>query len=137
MVEQLWETLDLIGQLNKPMRLLQATFSAAGMQAWFLIFLLVLEQEGYGPELEIIENAVEVNLPIIKRGLAIREALERELPLVAHDVLDPVEIRRISQGTQTERDAYVEYQRAVYRQHKEDFDAFWQRHPELKGEEES
>jgi hypothetical protein len=39
------------------------------------------------------------------------------------------------EGTQQERDAYFAHLQDVYQQNKEALDAFWQRHPALKGDD--
>src|SRR5258708_3106156 len=135
LLRQLFEALDLMGYLKGPLRLYQKAFAAPVMQALAFAYLLVLEQGGYGRNIEEISSSVRINLPIMKRTLAFREALLLELPSVAKEVPPlPVLGRLLTEGTQQQRDAYFEHLQEVYWQNKEAFDAFWQRHPDLKPE---
>lgn len=135
LLSQLFETLDLMGYLKGLLRLYQKAFAAPAMQALAFAFPLVLEQGGYGHNIEEISSAVRINLPIMKRTLALREILMKELPSVAKEVPSlPVLGRLLTDGTQQQRDAYFEHLQEVYWQNKEAFDAFWQRHPDLKPE---
>lgn len=134
-VEQAFEALDLIGQLNPFHRLFLRFFKRPGMQALLLVLLLVLEQAQYGPSIELIREALRINLPLLRRYQQLRQTMQRELPEVAQVMLPLFQLSPIfTEGNQEEQNVHAEQIRAVYRQHKDALDAFWQRHPDLSGE---
>src|SRR5262249_15141331 len=65
-LRQLFEAVDLMGYLKGPLHLYRRVFDAPAMQALAFAYLLVLEQGGYGHNLEEISSAVRINLPIMK-----------------------------------------------------------------------
>lgn len=132
---QLFEALDIMGHLSPLLHLMRKFFTRPTMQALIFISLLVLEQNGFSHHIEELNSTVRINLPILKRTLAFREALLLELPTVAKEVPPlPVLGRLLTEGTQQQRDAYLEHMQELYWQNKDAFDAFWQRHPDLKPE---
>ncbi len=132
MIGQLFETLDLMGYLKGPLSLFRKVFASPYMQAMEFVGLLVLEQRGYSQNVEIIQEALRTNLPVIKRGRAFHQALQQELPQVFKELLSFQHTGLLfAEGTQQEQDAYFEHLREVYRKHQEALDAFRNRHPEL------
>ena len=53
------------------------------MQALLFVLLLVLEQGGYGPNIEMIQEALRTNLSLIRGYQQLRQTLQQELPEVA------------------------------------------------------
>lgn len=134
--DQMLECLELMGYLGKIHRLARTWMKRSAMQAVVFCALLVLEQNGYGPNLEEIRTTVRVNWPIFKRMQAFREALQQELPTIAREVPPlPALGKKLVEGTQQERDAYLAHLHNVYQQNKEVLDAFLRHHPELNEEE--
>ncbi len=134
-IGQLFEALDLMGYLNHLHRLCMRLFKRPGIQASLFVLLLVLEQGGYGPNIEMIHEALRTNLPLMRRYQQLRQTLQEELPKVAKVLLPLFQVSTLFPGgSQKEREAHIELVRDVYRKHKEDLDAFWQRHPELSDE---
>jgi hypothetical protein len=135
-VEQMFEALDLIGQLTPLHSFLFLHFSKRQMmQALLLVLLLVLEQAQYGPSIDLIREALRTNLLLLRRYQQLRQTMQQELPEVAQVMLPLFQLSPIfTEGSQEEQNAHNEQIRAVYRQHKDALDAFWQRHPDLSGE---
>ncbi len=86
-----------------------------------------MEQNGYGSNLEEISATVRINWPVFKRMQELR-AIAKEIPPL------PILGKMLVEGTPQEREAYFAHLQDVYQQNKEVLDAFWQRHPALKGE---
>jgi hypothetical protein len=134
-IEQLFEALDAMGYLNTLHRFYMRLFRRPGMQALLLVLLLVLERGGYGPNIEMIHEALRTNLPLLRRYQQVRQTLQQELPDVASALLPLFQVSTMfTEGSQREQEAHIEHVREVYRQHKEALDTFWQRHPELSDE---
>ncbi len=130
-IEQLFETLDLMGYMRGPLRLYRKIFLVPAMQALLFTSLLVLEQSNYGSNIEMIRATIRAHVPLMKRFQDMRDALQEELPLVAKELLPLSRLSTLfTQGSQQDQDTYIEHIQEVYRQHKDDLDAFWQRHPQ-------
>jgi hypothetical protein len=64
-----------------------------------------------------------------------RAILQQELPAIAKEIPAlPILGKMLVEGTQQGRDAYFGHLQEVYQQNQEALDAFWQRHPALKGD---
>lgn len=133
--DRMLECLEIMGYLGKLHRLARTCMKRPAMQALLFGALLAMEQNGYGPNLEEISTTVRVNWPVFKRMQEFRATLQQELPAIAREIPPlPTLGKMLVEGTQQERDAYFAHLQDVYQQNKEVLDAFWQRHPALKGE---
>lgn len=133
--DQMLECLEIMGYLGKLHRQVRTFIKHSAMQALLFCTLLVMEQNGYGPNLEEISATVRITWPVIKRMQEVRATLQRELPAIAKEIPPlPTLGKMFVEGTQQERDAYFAHIQHIYQQNKEVLDAFWQRHPALKGE---
>jgi len=133
--DQMLECLEIMGYLGKLHCLARKWMKRPTMQALLFCALLAMEQNGYGPNLEEISTAVRVNWPVFKRMQEFRATLQQELPAIAKEIVPlPTLGKLLVEGTPQERDAYFAHLQDVYQQNKEALDAFWQRHPALKGE---
>ncbi len=91
------------------------------------MFFLHLEAKGYSDNVQQVYEAVRVNWPLLKRGQAIRNALDQELPHISKELLY---LSRIPEMTMEEIEMHKARLRVVYEENKDDLDAFWQRHPD-------
>ena len=133
--DRMLECFEVMGYLGKIHRLVRTFLKHPAMQALLFCALLAMEQNGYGPNLEEISLTVRVNWPNFKRVQEFRATLQQELPAIAKEIPPlPTLGKVLVEGTQQERDAYFAHLQDVYQQNKEALDAFWQRHPALKGE---
>jgi hypothetical protein len=133
--DRMLECLEIMGYLGKLHRLARTWMKRPAMQALLFCALLAMEQNGYGPNLEEISTTVRINWPVFKRMQEFRATLQQELPAIAKEILPlPTLGKKLVDGTPQERDAYFAHLQDVYQQNKEALDAFWQRHPALKGE---
>jgi len=133
--DRMLECLEIMGYLGKLHRLARTCMKRPAMQALLFCALLAMEQNGYGPNLEEISTTVRINWPVFKRIQELRATLQQELPAIAREIPPlPTFGKMLVEGTQQERDAYFAHLQDVYQQNKEVLDAFWQRHPTLKGE---
>lgn len=130
--EQMFESLDLMGYLRGPLRLYRKVFSASGMQVLVFAYLLVLEQGGYGRNIDIIAEAIRTNLSTLKQAQALLRVLQKELPEVAAEILTlPSIMKLFTKRSQQEQATYLEHLRETYKQHQEEVDSFRGRHPDL------
>lgn len=135
MLSRMLECLEITGALGKLHHLARPWMKRPTMQALLFCALLVMEQSGYGPNLEEINTTVRIHWPVLKRMQEMRATLQQELPVIAKEIPPlPILGKLFVEGTQQERDAYFAHLQDVYHQNKEALDAFWQRHPALKGE---
>jgi hypothetical protein len=136
MMTRLFECLDVLGCRFGPLRfdfIAQQYSTNARAQAFFLVLLLHLESVGYHDQMMQVFDAVSVNWHLLKRGQAIRNALEQELPDVARELLA---MERIPELTPEEIDAHYVKLGEVYERYSEDLTTFCSRHPEWKEEPE-
>jgi hypothetical protein len=134
LIAQLFEVADLIGYGGRLWHLMLRMVIKPWMQALLSVWLLVLEQSGYGPNIETINEALRTNLPLIRHAHQLRQALQQELPHVAKEVLPLFQISAMfAKGSTQEHVSSTNIKRMedVYRKHKDALDAFWQAHPEL------
>ena len=133
--DHLLECLEIMGYAGRMHRVLRTMLKRPALQALLFCALLVMEQNGYGSNLEEISRTVRINWPIFKRMQEFRATLQHELPEIAREVPPlPTLGKLLVEGTSQERAAYLTHLQNVYQQHKEVFDGFWQRHPTLREE---
>jgi hypothetical protein len=134
-IDRMLECLEIMGYVGKLHRLVRTVLKRPAMQALLFCAMLAMEQNGYGPNLEEISTTVRINWPIFKRMQEFRAILQQELPAIAKEIPAlPILGKMLVEGTQQGRDAYFGHLQEVYQQNQEALDAFWQRHPALKGD---
>ncbi len=132
-----FEILGSMGALGKLYyTLIRHALTRPGVQSLFFLSLLVLEQHGYGQNIDELCSAVRSTMPYMKRAQRLREALQDELPALAQEVLPLAAFgQMLADESGQQLQAYFARVRLVYETNKEALDAFWLRHPDLREDE--
>lgn len=106
------------------------------IQAAVLLFALRLEEHGYAENTDALIEALRVQVPRMRAFQAIFPEVQREFPDVAQAFGSPAAVwREFRHLPESEHEAFFarkqERLRVLYQQHKEELDAFWQRHSEV------
>ncbi len=121
------------GVLAGPPQLYRFVVRSPSFQAFALLFLLRLDKCGYGNNIQMLIDALRIQLPTFQRYQRFRRILQRELPHIAKELSSP---RQMSRYTPQQQEAAYARLREVYQQNKPEIDAFMQRHLELSEPEE-
>ena len=137
MMGPLFECFEIMGYLPHSWRLSQRYPSEPWGQALLLVYLILLEKQGFGKNMDVVFDAMQTNLPKLRVGQAVHHALSQELPQMTKHLLAFEKMGHLVAEQQAgngeagqQFEAYLEHLRLVYVQHKIELDAFWQRHPE-------
>jgi hypothetical protein len=133
----LFEIFEMMGILPKFLRSLRLSISTSPFQALLLVFLLHLEEQGYADNIDELLKVCQVQIPRLRASLALRLALQQELPEVAKELSTPQKLwQEIKNLSEPEREQYLaqknEHLHGIFLQYQAKLDAFWQRHPEIR-----
>jgi hypothetical protein len=133
----LFEVFEIMGYSPRFLRSLRRDLTDPPFQAVSLVFLLHLENYGYGPHMDNLLEVCRLQVPRFRAFQILCLTLQKELPEVASELSTPQKLwKRVKDLSEPEREQYLtrknEHLHEIYLQYQTEIDAFWLRHPEIK-----
>jgi hypothetical protein len=135
-IDLIFAMFEAMGVWPKRLSFLLKEASNPHFQALALVFFLLLDQYGYGQNIDTLFAALREQTPKVQVWKDLYTDMQQELPHIASEIGSTQELwQQLNTRSEAERETYLEQRlsqlQALYIIHKEELDAFWQRHPQI------